>query len=101
VQINFDVAAIVGIGSIAATIFWRQMARIESKVDHLVDNMVNKESCAAHRNFFTEMFNGHDHTPEGDLVVIRRSHGPVHQETEGVSGSGSKLLPEAAREDME
>jgi len=93
-NLNFDIAAIIGLGSIAATLFWRMMTRIESKVDHVVENMTTRRECAAHRDSFRELFNGHDHTQEGDLVVIRRAHGQVQSGTEGLPERRSELLSE-------
>jgi len=99
--LNFDVGAAIGVGgafitlgTIIAGMFWRLMSRIERKVDHVVDSMTTKEQCAVHRQAFEEMFNGHDHTKEGDLVIIRREHGQVYQETEGLPQGRGELLSE-------
>lgn len=100
---TMDLAAIIGLGTVAATFFWRlnnhmyqKICHVEEKVDHIAENMTTKAECAAQRQAYQEMFNGHDHTPDGDLVVIRRKqHGQVQQDSEEVLRGRYLRLPKA------
>ena len=99
-NVSFDLAAMLGLGFTAAMMFWRLFARLEKKVDHVIEHMTTKDACAAHREALTGLLNGHAHTDEGDLVVIRRAHGPIHSGAEEVPRGRYIKLPKASGEDV-
>lgn len=74
-----EIGVLVTIGCGAAAFFWRiinhvfqKVCAVDTKVDHIIENMVTKNDCADRRLDIAKAFNGHFHPEEGGVAVMRK-----------------------------
>jgi hypothetical protein len=68
---DIDVGALIALGGVASVLFWRLLARVEKKVDHVIDNMVTRDACAERHRILDEDFDHHYHIPDDGVAVIK------------------------------
>lgn len=68
---DVDIAALIAIGGVAATFFWRMLTRIEKKIDCVSEEMVKKHECDARYEFRENQFRNHYHLPNDGVAVFK------------------------------
>jgi hypothetical protein len=71
---DLDIGALIALGAVAATLFWRMLARLEGKVDRLGEHMVPRSECVARHFEMQKEFDHHYHIPDDGVAVIKGDH---------------------------
>jgi hypothetical protein len=81
---DMDIAALIAIGAVASTLFWRMINRLEEKVDRLIDRVderlahtMSKEECKENRRLFGLGFKKHYHIPDDGIGILVEEEDPI------------------------